>query len=78
MVELHTTAHKEQLGVLSAVDRLVALGLSLRPPHMKSLKGEPNLMELWPRQGNSAVRSIYTRVDDAFKILAWSSRSIFR
>jgi hypothetical protein len=44
-VELHTTAHKEQLGVLSAVDKLVALG----PPHMKSLKGELNLMELRPR-----------------------------
>jgi hypothetical protein len=53
----------------------VALGLSLRPPHMKSLKGEPNLMELWPRQGNSAVRPIYTRVDDAFTILAIATKN---
>ena len=42
---------------------------------MKSLKGEPNLMELWPRQGNSAVRPIYTRVDDAFTILAIATKN---
>ncbi len=77
VVELHATAHKEQLGILSAVDKLVALGPSLRPPHMKSLKGEPNLMELRPRQGNSPVRPIYARVDDAFKILALATKNDF-
>jgi hypothetical protein len=63
-------ARKERVGVLTAVDKLVALGPKLVPPHMKSLRGEPNLMELRPRQGRSPVRPIYARVGEGFKILA--------
>jgi len=59
-------ARKERISVLTAVDKLVSLGPSLRPPHMKSLKGEPNLMELRPRQGASPVRPIYARFADGF------------
>jgi hypothetical protein len=63
-------AKKERVGVLNVVDKLVALGPSLRPPHMKSLRDEPDLMELRPRQGQSPVRPIYARVGDGYKILA--------
>jgi hypothetical protein len=63
-------ARKERIGVLNVVDKLVALGPNLVPPHMKSLKGEANLMELRPRQGNSPVRPLYARVETGFKILA--------
>jgi hypothetical protein len=37
---------------------------------MKPLQGEPDLLELRPRQGQSAARAIYARVDDGFKILS--------
>jgi hypothetical protein len=63
-------AKKERTGVLNVVDKLVALGPLLRPPHMKPLRGEPDLMELRPRQGSSPVRPIYARFGDTFKILA--------
>jgi hypothetical protein len=63
-------ARKERVGVLNVVDKLVALGPSLQPPHMKSLKGEPNLIELRPRQGQSPVRPLYARIGDGYKILA--------
>jgi hypothetical protein len=70
-------AKKERAGVLNAVDKLMALGPSLAPPHMKPLQGEPNLMELRPRQGQSPVRPIYVRVGDGFKILAIATKSDF-
>ncbi len=63
-------ARKERIGVLTVVDKLVALGPSLQPPHVKSLKGEANLMELRPRQGQSPVRPVFARVGDGYKILA--------
>ncbi len=37
---------------------------------MKGLKGEPNLMELRPRQRGSAARLIFARVENGYKILA--------
>lgn len=63
-------ARKERIGVLSVVEKLVALGPPLQPPHVKSLKGEANLMELRPRQGQSPVRPVFVRVGDGYKILA--------
>jgi hypothetical protein len=63
-------ARKERIGVLTVVDKLMALGPSLQPPHVKSLKGEPNLMELRPRQGRSPVRPVFARVGEGYKILA--------
>jgi hypothetical protein len=70
-------ARKERVGILNAVDKLVALGPRLGRPHMKSLRGEPNLMELRPRQGRSPFRPIYGRFDDGFKILAIAEKSDF-
>ncbi len=70
VVELHQAPHRERLGILTAIDKLVVLGPTLRPPHMKSLKGERNLMELRPRSGSSPARAIYVRIRDGFKILA--------
>lgn len=63
-------SRKERTSILNAVDKLEALGPQLAPPHMKPLQGEPDLLELRPRQGQSPARAIHTRVDDGFKILS--------
>lgn len=75
--EVESLSRPERISVYNAVDKLTQLGPDLPPPHMKSLKGEPDLMELRPKQGNSAVRVIYTRVDDGFKILAVCTKRDF-
>jgi hypothetical protein len=62
----------ERKAVFTVIDKLRMLGHDLVPPHVKSLKGEPGLMELRPRQGRSAVRPLYRRVGDDFVILAFS------
>jgi hypothetical protein len=64
---------KERMSVFKVVD-LVARTRSLEPPHAKSLKGEPGLLELRPRQGRSHVRPIYRRSGSGFVILAVSVR----
>jgi hypothetical protein len=57
-----------------AVDKLGWLGPALGSPHMKSLKGEPDLFELRPKAGAVAVRAIYARVGDRFVILAVAAK----
>lgn len=69
-LEALSSNRKERLAAYTAVDKLMALDPQLVPPHMKSLKGVANLMELRPRQGHSPVRLLYIRVGDCFKILA--------
>lgn len=64
------SGRSERRAVLTAVHKLKELGADLPSPHMKSLKGEKDLFELRPRQGNSAVRPVYARVSDRFVILA--------
>jgi hypothetical protein len=60
---------KEQIGVFNVVDKLMALGPQLVPPHMKPLR-DSRLLELRPRQGRSPVRPLYIRVADSFMIVA--------
>jgi hypothetical protein len=60
----------ERKAVFNAVHKLRELGPDLPPPHMKSLKGETDLFELRPRQGNSPVRPIYVRLKTQFVVLA--------
>jgi hypothetical protein len=64
------TSRGERKAVLTVVHKLKDLGGSLPSPHMKSLKGETDLFELRPRQGNSAVRPVYARISTRFVILA--------
>ena len=64
------TNRAERKATLATIWKLRDLGGGLGPPHMKSLRGEPGLVELRPRQGASPVRLIYRRSDDAFVILA--------
>lgn len=60
----------ERKTLFTAVDKLVQLGPQLVPPHMKSLKGEPGLLELRPRQGGSPARAVYAQEGDSYVILA--------
>lgn len=63
----------ERKAIFNAVAKLQALGPDLPSPHMKSLKGEKDLFELRPRQGNSPVRPIYARLSSRFVVLAVAS-----
>jgi hypothetical protein len=62
---------KEELkAIYNVADKLRQLGAQLQPPHMKPLRGEPDYLELRPRQGRSASRPIYRRFGDVYVILA--------
>ncbi len=63
-------SREERKAAYNAVDKLRRVGEALAPPHMKPLKGEPNLNELRPRQGQSPTRLIYRRFADVYVILA--------
>ena len=63
---------QERNAVYAVVDKLRMLGPDLKPPHVKSLKGEAGLLELRPRQGGSSVRPIYRRIGNIYVILAFS------
>lgn len=67
----------ERKALFNAVDKLRRLGAQLAPPHTKSLKGQPDLFELRPRQGRSAVRPLYGRFGDDFVILAIATKKDF-
>ena len=45
------TGRGERKAVIVAIRKLRNVGNALGPPHVKSLKSEPGLMELRPRQG---------------------------
>jgi hypothetical protein len=63
-------SHGDRKAVHQAVDKLGWLGPALSSPHMKSLKGEPDLFELRPKAGAVAVRAVYARIGARFVILA--------
>lgn len=63
-------SREEIRAILNAADKLRQLGDRLVPPHMKPLKGEPDYLELRPRQGRSASRPIYRRFGDVYVVLA--------
>jgi hypothetical protein len=64
---------QERRAVFNVANKLKELGPDLRDPHVKSLKGEADLFELRPRQGDSPVRPIYARFGERFLILAVAS-----
>ena len=64
----------ERKAVFNVVDKLKALGPDLPTPHTKSLKGETDLFELRPRQGNSPVRPVYARFGSRFVVLAVAAK----
>lgn len=64
---------EERKATFNALDKLRQLGPNLVPPHASKLKGEPDLMELRPRQGRSQVRPIYPRIADGeYVVLAFA------
>ena len=63
---------RERNAVYAVIEKLRMLGPDLKPPHVKSLKGEAGLLELRPRQGGSLVRPIYRRIGNIYVILAFS------
>jgi len=64
----------DRKAVFSVVRKLKDLGPDLPSPHMKSLKGEPDLFELRPKQGACEVRPIYVRLGGRFVILAVAAK----
>lgn len=68
---------EDRKALFNAVDKLSRLGAQLAPPHVKLLKGEADLYELRPRQGQSAVRALYRRFGEHFVILAIAKKSDF-
>lgn len=64
----------DRKAVFNVVRKLKDLGPDLPSPHMKSLKGEVDLFELRPRQGDCAARPIYARVGRRFVVLAVAAR----
>jgi len=78
VIDLEDVKGKEDRKALfNAVDKLCRIGPHLAPPHVKLLKGEVDLYELRPRQGNSPVRALYQRFDGRFVILAIAKKSDF-
>jgi hypothetical protein len=63
---------QERNAVYAVIDKLRMLGPDLKPPHVKTLKGEARLLELRPRQGSSPVRPIFRRMGKEYVILAFS------
>lgn len=64
---------EERKATFNPLDKLRQLGPNLVPPHASKLKGEPDLMELRPRQGKSQVRPIYARIADReYVVLAFA------
>ncbi len=75
MLDLEDVKNRgERKALFNALDKLRVLGADLPSPHMKSLKGETDLFELRPRQGNSPVRPIYARLGDHFVVLAVAAK----
>lgn len=66
---------QERNALFTVIGKLRMLGPRLLPPHVKSLKGEPGLLELRPRQGSSPVRAICRRIANGYVILAFSIKA---
>lgn len=64
----------DRKAVFNVVQKLKDLGSDLPSPHMKSLKGEPDLFELRPKQGACEVRPIYARLGGRFVVLAIAAK----
>ncbi len=60
----------DRKAVFNVVQKLKDLGPDLPSPHMKSLKGEADLLELRPKQGACEARPIYARFGRRFVVLA--------
>lgn len=62
--------------MLSAVEKLAALGPQLRFPRTSAVRGSPGLRELRPRAGRSAWRALYQQVGDALVIAAIAPEAV--
>lgn len=64
----------DRKAVFNVVQKLKDVGPDLPSPHMKSLKGEANLLELRPKQGTCEARLIYARLGRRFMVLAVAAK----
>lgn len=62
-------AAKERTAIFNAIGKLEAVGIGLGYPHTSQVVGR-QLRELRPRQGRSAWRAFYARVENVLIILA--------
>lgn len=67
-------SRRDRKAVFNVVQKLKDLGPDLPSPHMKSLKGEPDLFELRPKQGACEARPIYLRLGGRFVVLAVAAK----
>jgi len=67
-----TSDKREYMALVTAVEKLKALGPELPFPHSSSIKGAAGagLRELRPRSGQSRTRAIYRRFADIIVVLA--------
>jgi hypothetical protein len=63
-------SRSDRKAIVNVLEKLAQFGPRLAPPHMKSLQGEPGLLELRPKRGASPVRLIYVRYEDRFVVLS--------
>lgn len=64
----------DRKAIFSVVQKLKDVGPKLPSPHMKSLKGRPDLFELRPKQGACESRPIYARLGQRFVVLAVAAK----
>ena len=67
-------SRSDRKAVFNVVQKLKDLGPDLPSPHMKSLKGRADLLELRPKQGACEVRPIYARAGQRFVVLAVAAK----
>jgi hypothetical protein len=75
VVELEDVKSRgDRKAVFNVVQKLKDLGPDLPSPHMKSLKGRADLLELRPKQGTCEARPIYARFGSRFVVLAIAAK----
>jgi hypothetical protein len=67
--ELEGIPIREQIAILTAIEKLEVIGQNLGHPHSSQVKGT-SLRELRPRAGNSPWRALYKQVGSTVFIVA--------
>ena len=66
--ELDALVPSEQVALLHAIEKLMALGPQLAFPHQSHIEGALGIRELGPRRGRSRWRAFYGQLERTFVI----------